>query len=377
MMEVPPAHLRVAAIIDTSIVSGPGRQLAAVAGALRAHDVDLRVFTFQRAGSATSPYQAYLDAAAVPFDVIPEGGAADVTVVARLRRALDAFAPHVIQTHSYRPAALALGLRLTGSGWPWIAFFHGATSEDRKVRIYNWVDRRLLARADRVVVMSQAHRDAFRALGDRVRLVHNAVVHHADNTSQPASTPLSELPRPRVACIGRLSHEKGVDILLHAVRLLADRGIEFSVAVIGSGPEDQSLRSLNADLHLDDRVRFTGAINPITPVYADVDVVVLPSRSEGLPNVLLEALAADRTVVATRVGAVPEVLTDPDAGVLVPSGSADALADGLALALDRIDDVTCSAARAATVERFSLSRRAAAHRELYDDLLASRLQRAG
>jgi glycosyltransferase involved in cell wall biosynthesis len=377
MMEVPPARLRVAAIIDTSIVSGPGRQLAAVAGALRERDVDLRVFTFQRAGALTSPYQAYLTAASVPFDVIPEGGTTDVTVVARLGRALDDFAPHVIQTHSYRPAALALAMRLTGRGWPWIAFFHGATSEDRKVRIYNWVDRRLLSRADRVVVMSQAHRDAFRALGNRVRIVHNAVVPHADITNQPAATPLAGLPRPRVACIGRLSHEKGVDILLRAVRMLADRGAAFSVAVIGSGPEDQALRSLAAELHLDDRVHFTGAINPVAPVYADADVVILPSRSEGLPNVLLEALAADRTVVATRVGAVPEVLTNPDAGVLLPSGSAVALAAGLAQAFVRIDDPACSAARAATAARFSLSRRAAAHRELYDDLLGSRLQQAG
>ena len=377
MMDVPPARLRVAAIIDTSIVSGPGRQLAAVAGTLRERDVDMRVFTFQRAGTAASPYQAYLTAAKVPFDVIPESGAADVTVIARLRRALDSFAPQIIQTHSYRPAALAFGLRLTGASWPWIAFFHGATSEDRKVRMYNWVDRQLLARADRVVVMSQAQRDALRALGTRVRVVHNAVVTHADSTIARAGTPLAGLPRPRVACIGRLSHEKGVDILLHAVRLLADREIAFSVAVIGSGPEERALRSLAAELALEDRVHFTGAINPIAPVYGEVDVVVLPSRSEGLPNVLLEALAADRAVVATRVGAVPEVLTDPDAGVLVPAGAADALADGLAQALGRIGDPAGSAARAATVERFSLPRRASAHRELYDDLLRSRLQRAG
>jgi glycosyltransferase involved in cell wall biosynthesis len=364
------ATLRVTAIMDTAILSGPGRQLTEVARAVRPLGIELTVVTFQRRGRAASPFPRHLAAAGVPCEVIDETGSTDVRVIGKLRATLRRLAPHVVQTHSYRPAALVVALRTLGARWPWIAFFHGTTAEDRKVRLYNWLDRRLLQHADRVVVMSKPQLDSFRSLGSRVKLIHNAALTEAIGAGINDDIALPRpLPGPVLGIIGRLSAEKGVDVLLRAVRMLRDRDIRCSLLVAGDGPERASLTALSDELKITDAVHFLGTVHPIAALYPHLDVVVLSSHSEGLPNVLLEALAADRAVVATRVGAIPEVVHDPDAGELVVPGSPEALADGIARALGRLGDPRARAARRAAVEAFSLERRAQAHAALYDETL--------
>ena len=119
-------------------------------------------------------------------------------------------------------------------------------------------------------------------------------------------------------------------------------------------------------------MHFVGAVSAVAPVYRRLDLLVIPSRSEGLPNVLLEALAADLPCVSTDVGAVPEVLSVPDAGVLVAPESAEQLADGIVAGLKLCHSDKAAAARRTVVERFSLSRRVERHLELYGEVLRSR-----
>jgi glycosyltransferase involved in cell wall biosynthesis len=104
-------------------------------------------------------------------------------------------------------------------------------------------------------------------------------------------------------------------------------------------------------------------------VYAAVDALVIPSRSEGLPNVLLEALAEDLPVVATGVGGVSEVLQDPMAGLVVPPGDPEALADAMARVVEAGRTPAARQARRTCVQRFSLDARARAHVALYRELV--------
>jgi glycosyltransferase involved in cell wall biosynthesis len=361
--------LRITAIMDTAILSGPGRQLTEVARALKQTGVELTVVTFQRQGRSASPFPQHLEKAGVSCEVLPESGATDVSLLPRLRAVIDRLDPHVVQTHSYKPAALVAALQMLGRRRPWIAFFHGVTHEDRKVRFYNWIDRRLVTRADRVVVMSQSQLNGFQHLGNRVRLVHNAVLTSAVRDGAMERLSLPESPRPVLGVIGRLSSEKGIDVLLRSVRLLRDKRVSVSLLIAGDGPEREPLVKLRDELELTDSVHFLGAVHPIAALYPHLDVVVLSSRTEGLPNVLLEALAADRGVVATRVGAIPEVLSEADAGVLVQPESVEELADGIVRALSRLDDESARAARRRAVEAFSLERRAQAHVAIYQELV--------
>lgn len=364
--------LRVAALIDTKILSGPGRQLAALAEALRLRDVDLLVVTFQRRGTPPSPFVAHLAAHGVACVVVPESGRSDVRVLRRVKALLLEWNPDVVQTHSYKATAVAWMLRLGGAPWKWVGFWHGATTEDRKAKLYHWIDRRLIRRADRVGVVSATQLESFRDLGTRVQLVDNAVVPlpPSDASQSPLTASLARSARPLLGVIGRLSSEKGVDVFLHACDLLRRQGMSFSAFIAGEGPERDKLEALRDRLGLAVQVRFLGSIADVRALYDAMDLLVLPSRSEGLPNVLLEALAADRPVVGTRVGAVPDVINEPLVGALTDPDSVDGLATAIMAALKLRTDPSAVSARRQAVVRYSLDRRVATHLALYESVLA-------
>jgi glycosyltransferase involved in cell wall biosynthesis len=292
----------------------------------------------------------------------------------RLRRLLARWSPDVVQTHGYRPTALAYALRRAGGDWPWIAYFHGATSENRKVRLYHWLDHRMRASADRVIVMSRKELERHAHLGGKASVLHNAAIplpqEHA--STPPLVSAATNGTAPRIGVVGRLSPEKGVDVFLHACAQLVDRGVAFSAIVAGDGPERRNLEQVRDDLGLAAHVHFVGATAAVQSLYTSLDLLVIPSRSEGLPNVLLEALRADLPVVATSVGAIPEVLDGSPAGELVSAGDACALSEAISRALRLKGDPASRAARREVVERFSVERRAQAHLGLYEELLYSR-----
>ena len=129
------------------------------------------------------------------------------------------------------------------------------------------------------------------------------------------------------ACVGNHYHVKGIDILLRA---LAKTQANTGVILIGDGPERPALERMSGALDLDKRVWFVGmqSHSEIPDWLNAVDALVLSSRSEGLPTVVLEALACGKPIVGTRVGGVAEAVDD-DCGIVVPSEDPDALARGL------------------------------------------------
>ncbi len=363
-----------AALIDTMQVSGPGRQLAALARYLAPVGVEFLVVTFHRAGRSQSPYLEHLEQAGVRYVLMPESGPLDLRLIPRVRRVLAQWAPSVVQTHGYKPTALAYALRRSGASWPWIAFFHGTTSENAKTRLYHWLDRRMMARADRVVVMSRRQQASFSHLGAKVHVLYNAVISLGSRQETRALTNLSSSPfgamsAPLIGVVGRFSPEKGVDVFLHACRELVRRRVAFSAVVAGDGPQRDALEKLRDTLGLTGHVHYPGIVASVEALYSRLDLLVIPSRSEGLPNVLLEALRADVPVVATRVGAVPEVIDSPLAGVLVPPNDPTALADAIERSLSVGDTAGARTARREVAERFSLERRGMEHLTLYADLL--------
>lgn len=359
--------LSVAAIIDTAIISGPGRQL--VAQAVRQSDGGNRfcIVTFRRKGRPDSPFVAYARAMGVRCHVIEEKGRLDVSVFRSLRAVLNDANVKLVQTHGYRPTTVVWALRALG--WyrgAWIGFYHGETAENRKVKVYHAIDRRLLRAADRIVVMAQSQLRRFAPVASRTALLHNAVLDAPRR--QSADVPRDELspsPVPRIAVVGRLSHEKGVDVLLDALARLRGVGCDVELVIAGDGPERGALEAQAVRQECGGHVRFLGQLSSVEAVYESSDLVVLPSRSEGLPNVLLEALRHGRFVVATRVGAVPEVLEGTRAGVLVAPGDSAALAEGILLALATRDAPGVAEDRARILERFSLDARVRALRRLH------------
>ncbi|MGH2598497.1 MAG: glycosyltransferase, partial [Dehalococcoidia bacterium] len=137
-------------------------------------------------------------------------------------------------------------------------------------------------------------------------------------------------------CLGRLVERKAQGLLLEAIASVANEGIEIEVTLAGDGPERGRLERRAAELGIEDQVRFTGVVgqDEALTLYRECDIFCLPSRSEGLPAVLIEAMACGIPVVATRIDAVPELVEDGVSGLLVPPRDAT----GLASALRRLHD---------------------------------------
>jgi glycosyltransferase involved in cell wall biosynthesis len=145
----------------------------------------------------------------------------------------------------------------------------------------------------------------------------------------------------RLVCVARLSEEKGIAVLLHAARSLADDGIEFEICLLGDGPERDKLEALVAELGLAAHVRFEGWCSgaEVRARVLDSRALVLASFSEGLPVVIMEAFALKRPVIGTSVGGIAELVVPGDCGWIVSPGSESELADAMreALALSSAD----------------------------------------
>jgi glycosyltransferase involved in cell wall biosynthesis len=366
--------MRVAALIATEAISGPGRQLAALAKMLPEAGVQMDVLLTARS-AAPPPYAEYLRRAGVRYAVIPDRGPLDWRVVQQVRSYLDAHGIELLQTHGYKATAAGYALRRLGSDRPWVGFYHGATNKDFKDLAWQRVEHRLIRAADRVIVVS-AHQAALFSDHARVRVVSNAVVPQYASAHETDVASLRAAVRPRIGVVGRLSHEKGVDVFLRACALLRRREIRFSAFIFGEGPARSELMELSRRLGLEQLANFAGHVDAPGAVYPHLDLVVLPSRSEGLPNVLLEALAADRPVVATAVGAVPEVLAEAGAGLLCPPDDPAALADCIVEALQHGSTPGAARARQSAVARYTPDARLRQHLELYAELVESPLLRS-
>ena len=136
---------------------------------------------------------------------------------------------------------------------------------------------------------------------------------------------------PRLLFVGRLSVEKGVDVLVHAHRILADQGTPFHLKLVGDGPLEAELRDLVRRIGSQDMVEFSGRVPraALGEVYRSSHIVCVPSRSDTLPTVVLEAMAAGRPVVGSAVGGIPFMIESGKTGLVVPPDNPSALAEAL------------------------------------------------
>jgi len=195
--------------------------------------------------------------------------------------------------------------------------------------------RRALPRAARVVAVSQSLREAAVSLGvprGRIDVVPNGVDSHLfkvrDRMSARRALGLDPSART-LLYVGRLSIDKGVLDLIEAFARASAQNDDLELVLVGDGPARELCLSTARTLKTP--VSLVGAqpFERIPEWMAASDAVVLPSHHEGMPNVVVEALACGRRVVATRVGAIPELIHDPLLGELVPARNVKALADAL------------------------------------------------
>jgi glycosyltransferase involved in cell wall biosynthesis len=265
---------------------------------------------------------------------------------------------------------------------PHLATIHtvpGPTAEDSRLRALAdgwsaWLSRRIVAPSAEV---ADAYRAAFHLPASRMRVIPNVPA------AEPPGEGFDRVALRRevggegveqlVLAVARLQAEKGIDDLVRAVASLRARMPGLRVAVAGAGPEEGPLRERIERAGLAGAFALLGSRSDVGALLAAADAFCLPSRHEGLPLVLLEAMQAGLPCVATRVGGVPGVIADGEDGVLVEPDDPEALAAALERVLGDEGAAAAMGARARDLvaERYALEAAAAAYADIYDELVGS------
>ncbi len=281
----------------------------------------------------------------------------------------------VLLCHGYK--ANLLGRRAARQrGIPAVAVSRGWTGESFRVRLYERLDRFHLRFMDRVVCVSEAQARKVRATGaKRVRVIHNAVDPGRFAAPDPRQrTKLARhfrTPKTRIiGAAGRLSPEKGFGVLVAAAERLLRDDPSLGFLLFGDGACRAELLQQINEAGLGGSFVLTGFRPDLDRFIPHLDLMVLPSFTEGLPNVLLEAFAGGVPVVATAVGGTPELVEDGASGYLVPPRDDAKLAEGIAKALASEEHLRELGARGRqrVEEDFSFRAQVARYLALFEEL---------
>ncbi|MGP8243499.1 MAG: glycosyltransferase [Bryobacteraceae bacterium] len=370
--------------MEASFVTGPAKNLLEFARR-SAHspdelpDIGLVVAGYRRGGEPESAFLGAARAAGLPVEVIAENGRFDRKVPARIAELIGTRNPQIVQTHNVKSHFF---LRQSGL-WrehAWVAFHHGFTTEDLKMRLYNATTRWSLPAARHVVTVCQPFVEQLVRRGvrrERISVRHNSVSPFPPLDAETLRAARAEIPAPEgtplIVSIGRLSSEKGHLDLVEAAAQLRRIHSRFHLVLVGEGIERPRIEAARRRLGLEEHVTLAGLRGDVRPYYAMAEIVVIPSRSEGSPNVLLEAMLAARPIVATRVGGIPEIVTHRETALLVDARDPAAMAGELArlLAEEDLRLRLAEQARRMAEESFSPDVYRRALIRLYQEILAA------
>ena len=251
----------------------------------------------------------------------------------------------------------------------------GVRVAERGVKWHLWLDRGSRGLVDCYVCVSQAVADfthsRLRIPEDRITVIPNAIDYERFAAACPADLAALGLPpgRKAVTFVGRLEVQKGVGELVEQSPLWLERLPEHDLLIVGEGPLESQLKSLAERLEFSSRIHFAGFQSNVPEILKASDLLVLPSRWEGMPNVVLEAMAAGRAVVSTDVEGVRELLGEQADEQFVPRGDYRALADRIAsLAGHDADLRRLGDANQMRVANFNWPKMVAAYERLFSEI---------
>jgi glycosyltransferase involved in cell wall biosynthesis len=312
-----------------------------------------------------------------PLVSIPDRGAWDWRVVTETLAACKREGVTVWHGHDYKTNALGLLLKRF---WPMrlVTTVHGWVKHTSRTPLYYRIDQLCLPRYERVICVSDDLLEACLAAGVPARncvLLENGIDGAEYARRRTIAEAKADLGFPAdsllVGAVGRLSDEKGFDVLIRALHALVGRGLDVNLVIVGEGGERANLERLARELNVTDRVRLPGWQADVRPYFEAMDAFALSSLREGLPNVLLEAMALEVPVVSTRVAGVPRLLQDGRNGFLVDAGDLEGLTTALGGLLRNADlrALFRDAGRRTVETRYSFATRMQRLNRIYDELL--------
>jgi glycosyltransferase involved in cell wall biosynthesis len=301
-------------------------------------------------------------------------GRADWRAVRQIEECIQEDGIQLLHTHGYK-ADLYGYVAARRTGKPIVATCHNWVGGTAALGIYNHLDRIALKRFQGLAAVSDSV--AQRLLdsgvsGKRIRTIANGIDVGLFERARPL--PVFDFDGNKVVgMVARLDLQKGFEYLLRAARELCAGFPALKVVIVGEGPDRQAIESMVQRFGLKSNVIIAGQHSDMPGIYAAMDIFVLPSLNEGLPMTILEAMAASRPVIATRVGAIPKVIKDGETGLLVDPGDANGLRDALARFLT--DSDLCrrigSAGHDWVSRNYTSEAMVLKYRQMYDDVLGT------
>lgn len=324
-------------LIASNFYGGPEKQIIEHLKRLDKSQYHGALASFQEQGNPNETLEK-AKIAALTHHGIPMSGPLDIRAQRNLTKLILREKVDLLCVHGYKSCVM---------GWwasakakiPILAFSRGYTAEDKKVAFYEWLERRVLRRVTGIISVSEGQRRRLVSFGIRDKpnwVVHNAVSVVAAPQYSPISLSRSVHDRlgiPEngkiVVSAGRLSPEKGHRFLVEAVSILTQKRNGAYFLFCGDGPCQKDLKRQAQQLGIAEQCRFMGFRRDLHEIFQAMDLMVLPSLTEGLPNVVLESFAFGKPVVATAVGGVPEVVEHGVNGFLIPSKRPHLMAEAI------------------------------------------------
>jgi glycosyltransferase involved in cell wall biosynthesis len=362
-------------VIGQLDVGGAERQMLYLATNLNPERYLVKVCSF----SADIPLLSMFEGHSIETIVLPKTGNPDLTRPFKLFQLVKEFQPDLI--HSYLFVANTWS-RIVGTLLRIPVILSERSSELRKPKWQKLIERLLFPFGSLLIANSQSgakrviENKEFKA--GKVKVVYNGVPLEKYKREISEETRLklrSELQIPEsskvIGIIGRLHYCKNHELLFESFEIINNQIPDLFLLCIGDGPRKDELEKLADLLGIQDKVIFAGIREDIPECLSIMDVLVLPSRWEGFPNVLLEAMAAKCPVIATKVGGVEELINDGQTGLLVNSENKFELSDKIKLILEDIEltNIIKENAFNSIVNNFSLIRMVENTEKYYGKLL--------
>ena len=236
----------------------------------------------------------------------------------------------VLHCHGARADVIG-GIAAKLCGIPAVSTVHGFTAYSPKMRFYEWLDIKALRFFIRAI-LAVSDKLRLKLLGHGISSEKILVLRNIPRLRfRPPDVNLaSRNGSLRLGFVGRLSPEKGLAFLVDAFgKLRTDQDIHLNI--IGEGPEKANIRTKVKSLGLEDRVTFHGYVPDPETIYSMIDLLILPSLTEGIPLTLLEGMSFGLPIIASDVGGIPEIVENNRSGLLVKAGSVDDLTEKMNL----------------------------------------------
>jgi len=324
--------MRILQLISSAGQYGAENMLLELSIALEKLDCQLIVGVFENRDERSIDVYRLAQDRGLDAQLIQYGGKFDRHAMQQVESCIRENSIEVVHSHGYKSNFYGFwGARNTGACT--VATCHGWPGTSTALRFYYLLDKILLRRFDRIVAVSDPIAKVLSriAIPERKRSqISNGVdTDRFQNSRVNGNMNSRNFPGKRVGVVARLSPEKGIPFLFRAAEEVLQEFPDTEFCLVGDGPERSRLEGLARELGIERNVAFWGLQTDMPSIYAKLDVFVLPSLQEGLPMAILEAMAAARPVIATRVGAIPKVVLPEKTGTLVEPGDTAGLRDAI------------------------------------------------